>query len=304
MRTRVALLACLSCLAPALALGQTAGAIVVTEVVGDVLDEKINLAECKSSDLAGGTIDEITLAWALGTTPAAGSTLTVWASDTSACPPTSTNKVQLESGLATTAVRSPSSGGTWNVGTDVFRKSGSGWSVTCDATSSTATIYFCVSIEPSSGAATSGATGPMVLDRTIPRKPVITSILPGEGALNVAWSAGTTGGSGTTATYSVTATAAGQPARTESGITGLDRRLTGLTNGVTYSVTVTAYTASNNPSEASDAAQGTPVPVQDFWERYQEQQGVETGGCGAGGTSLLSLLALAGLAPRLLRRRP
>ncbi len=60
-------------------------------------------------------------------------------------------------------------------------------------------------------------------------------------------------------------------------------RLENLENGVTYSLTATAFDAADNESPASDAKEGTPIPTRGFFDRYVESGGQETGGCAAVG---------------------
>ena len=81
-----------------------------------------------------------------------------------------------------------------------------------------------------------------------------------------------------------------------------NNRVTGLTNGVTYAVTVRSVSAGGNQSVATAAVSGTPEKVSDFWDQYTKAKGPEQGGCGGGPAGLVSLLGVA-LVLRGLRRR-
>jgi hypothetical protein len=132
---------------------------------------------------------------------------------------------------------------------------------------------------------------------------VSVSVAAGDGALYVSWADGTDNGVAATS-YRVTAEAVGNPGdtHTESFTGKSNQRISGLTNGVTYSVTVIAVSAGGNRSLASEPVTGTPQHVADFWEQYQEAGGREQGGCGGGPAGVLSLLGVA-LALRGFRRR-
>jgi hypothetical protein len=100
-------------------------------------------------------------------------------------------------------------------------------------------------------------------------------------------------------------TASGSTGVTTQTFTGkTNNRVTGLTNGVTYSVTVTSLSGGDNESAASaPAVTGTPEAVSSFWDLYVAEPGHrEQGGCGGGPAGLVSLLGVA-LALRGLRRR-
>lgn len=305
MRTRAALLLCLL---PSLAGAQTANQILATENSktdsGGRNDGNINLAECEGT-AGGGIADQMTFNWVLNTAnPTTGSTLNLYlAKADSGCPPTATAKTTLQSGLANTATTA----GPYQVTSQLIVPLG----ITSCATGALTILNLCVT-EVTGTTETSRAVGTMVLDGTTPSIPVVTGATPGDGALNVAWDAGT-GGSGVSASYKVLATApAGcvTTACTETHLSGevtgsTSYRMTGLTNNVTYDVRVIAFTAAGNPSaDYSAPFPGTPQPVDDFWTHYQAAGGREQGGCGLGGDGPLALLALLPLLPRLRRRDP
>ena len=173
----------------------------------------------------------------------------------------------------------------------------------CDATSEK-TIYLCVHWYDASGARNGWAKGTVKLSLTTPAAPVAVSVTPGDSALNVGWTAGT-GGAVDAAEYSVVATTT--DARDPTGTHAFPRtndtsyRARGLVNGVTYSVVVFAYSKAGNPSQASTAVPGTPLPVSDFWDVYRQSGGTESGGCAsgpAGAAALLGSAALLALARR------
>lgn len=80
--------------------------------------------------------------------------------------------------------------------------------------------------------------------------------------------------------------------------------ITGLTNGVDYFVRASQTDLAGNVSDFSAEVPGTPVEVQDFWERYEAAGGTDQGGCAAGGGAGLTMgAALAGVALWLASRR-
>jgi MYXO-CTERM domain-containing protein len=78
--------------------------------------------------------------------------------------------------------------------------------------------------------------------------------------------------------------------------------ISGLSLGTTYSVVVFAFSLGGNPSPASNAMDGTPSPVDDFWETYLNSGGRDDGGCATGSAGPLALLGVAALL-RLRRRK-
>jgi len=153
-----------------------------------------------------------------------------------------------------------------------------------------------------------------------PAAPTGVVVAPGMEALNVSWSEGS-GGSVASAKYRVevspllatcatplapTVACLDLPnARTYTTPTATTSyRFGGLVNGTDYGVRVYGISAGGNDSlPSAPPVHGQPVPVNDFWQQYQAQGGLETGGCGGGPAGLVSLLTLAGLALGL-RRRP
>jgi len=316
MRTRTALLACLAALSPSLASPQAAGTVVVTEssdaALGGLSDEVINIAECNGT-VAG---DSVTLQWNLALTPTQTTTHYRIYATTSSCPntgsPPTNGFKEITAGYQALSTQAGSWTTAINVRNDLITP------LALTSCSAGATIRFCVLVFDTNNDGTAQvqstftATGTIGLNVSAPGQPTGVSAASGDGALTVAWAAG----SGTATTWEVTATPAaanaalactggGVPAtRSCSGSSTSSCRITGLTNDACYDVTVRGFSDVNNPSPVSATASGVPRPVEDFWERYQTAGGREQGGCSAGSASALGLLLLAALAPRLKRRRP
>jgi hypothetical protein len=324
MRTRVALLLCLSSLPPSAALAQTAGVISIAETSdtqdGGQNDGVINIAECTGLSQGGATLTPtaLNLTWLLSGIPAAGTYYKVYAT-TQACPTStftpSTDIVDLTNGFQLTNGQS----GSWPPTGNIQAVSEILVPLALDACAVSTTVTnvnLCVTVYDSGQASVqdgSKATAVLVLDTRLPATPAITEVTPGDSALTVRWTAGT--GGPTVSYFTVTATpvapdathtnctAGGAPgSHTVTGAGATSYRLGGLTNGACYDVTVSATSEALNPGAPSAAVPGSPVPVDDFWRLYQAAGGREQGGCG-GSTGLLAFLALAPLAPRLRRRR-
>ena len=165
-------------------------------------------------------------------------------------------------------------------------------------------IALCVYIMP---AGTLVSQGTFTFQLAIPPAPIINSVSPNDGSLTVNVSPGTTNANETATTgvtYTVTCAPASGSGGSGSG-TGNAGNITcgGLTDGVQYTVTATGVSAAGNQGPVSatwPAGQDTtPLPFQSFWQIYKGANGVEAGGCGAGGIgalapfgALLALLAL------------
>jgi hypothetical protein len=167
---------------------------------------------------------------------------------------------------------------------------------TCTASS---TIVLCMqALDGTTKVGTARVRLPVVIDK--PGTPTLTSVTPGEEALNVSWDAPSPG---QRETYEVTAVPV-DPSLASTVVSGRasaeNLRVGGLVNGVAYNVSVRAFSDADNPSDPSNSLQGTPQPVDDFFETYKAFGGRETGGCGNGG---VGLLALAGAAALLALRR-
>lgn len=173
------------------------------------------------------------------------------------------------------------------------------------------TLYLCVRVFPSSSLSTTGTVTsvhgavPIKLDSMPPATPTDATTEALDSSLKVSWSMPTDVKGAARYVVHVkgpdgkeTDTAVGGTATRSTTVSGLD-------NGSAYTVTVSAFddagtaTANNNESPRSAEATGTPEAVQDFYERYRDGGGTETGGCSSAAASI-GLLSLAGL---LLRRR-
>ncbi len=171
----------------------------------------------------------------------------------------------------------------------------------CGAGNEGKTLWVCTHWFDANSNRAGFATGKFVLQVQAPADPVSVGGDPGDGAIDVHWSA-PTGTGAQLDHYIATATPSGGGTPVSSGETNaLKVRIAGLTNGVAYTVTVTAYSKGGNPSNAVAASEPvTPGPVEDYWDWYKLQGGTETGGCASGSAGAL---ALAGVAALLAIRR-
>ena len=283
--------------APALAAAQVADGV-LQPVAGD---EFVNAAQCAGTDTT-----PVELVWNthVNTTFTAGGTYRLFASskqpatsgtDANFCPETDGTDVsaaQVGTDLDATA-QSVTASMEFSPREMV---QAAGYDA-CDATSEK-TIYLCIHWYDTSGARNGWAKGTVKLSFEAPAAPVDVSVTPGDGALNVRWTAGT-GGAVDATEYGVVATTtdARDPAGTHEFARTNDTsfRGRGLVNGVTYSVVVYAYSKAGNRSEASAAVSGTPQPVSDFWDQYRQSGGGEKGGCASGSAGALALLGTAAL---------
>lgn len=295
MTRRFAVLAVLAC-APALASAQ----ITVTE--SNDQDGVINIGECSNQPP-----DRLAFQWTPST---AATSYDLYVSDTSGCPQkgstvngvTSTaNTNSIQTGIGQTSLNEGDTAAT------VLSKA----AVACS--SATTSLFLCVFATGSNASTTTPlATGTLQLDLVAPAAPNLLGVSPGDGSLKVSWSVGAgsadAGTSGSANSYRVYyAPADGSAAEKFAAFSGsgtTSGRVTGLTNGVTYDVTVTALTIGSNESARSSALTGTPIPVEDFWRLYQNAGGREQGGCATGAAGLAALVALAPLVLRRKRRRP
>jgi hypothetical protein len=296
MLRRIALLVAL--LDPIAGLAQASNEVLISP-------SAFGLADCTSTTSIG-------LTWTSSVVPTLGTTpdfYRILVSNTSGCPTTSGTQVTGTLGEVTATDLAPSypTAGTIVTPSDFFSKAGI-TAATCPT--SNVTIYVCVQLWPNGGGSTgsprSTATGQAKLEVSPPPVPVSVAVAPGDSALFVNWADGTKnpdGTSNTIAAVSYNVTAVGSTGTVTNNSTSKSYRLGGLTNGVTYSVTVTSVSAGGNESLASTAVTGTPKPVDDFWNNYTGVTGHrEQGGCGGGPAGALSLLGVA-LALRGLRRR-
>ncbi len=290
--------AALVCLLPTLAQAQTAGQVIVTESADG--DGYLNLAECQ-----GTTPDNVGIAWQVAnggvpptSVPASTPvTLTISANDGN-CPAGASATVWQPT-TAPDANLSASGGypltGTLSVTTVLTPLGLNG----CAAAQYTLTACASMSV----GGTTYSAKGTILFDTRPAPAPTLSSVAPGDSALIVSFTPGTSGsGQGDSNQYQAVASAGGQDYKSTVTTSTNPIHLNGLVNGTTYDVVVYAYSKAGNQSAASNTMSGTPEPVTDFWQAYKAAGGREQGGCGAGPAGEPSAL-LALLASLLARRR-
>jgi hypothetical protein len=183
------------------------------------------------------------------------------------------------------------------------------WRAGHDCTTSDETIYVCVVWKSDAGAVKAYAKGDVALKVAAPAPPTVTSVSPGENALNVRIAAATTGVEATEFRAKAEAIDLGQDAAIHYSPWDTDRsvRVEGLVNGVPYTVTAFSRSEEGNVSLESaayvpgDPSEVTPIPILDGWEAYKEAGGQDSGGCQAGAGGLAALLGAAALL-RLRRR--
>jgi len=287
-------------LLPSVALAQTAAIGTVTMAESDT-DGFVNLDEC-----TGNTTDNLILTWQVGSngsppiTVPSGTTVSLTISKDANCPPPSTAVVWQP---ATAPDAAGSASGSYPVSgtlavTTVLSTLQLG---TCP--SQVVLLYACAAMTISG--TTYSATGNITLDTQVPPAPTLDSVAPGDSALIVSYTVGTTSTSAPAATdhYQAVATGPDGVDHPSSSTNSTSVRIDGLANGVAYDVVVYAYNKAGNKSAASNTVAGTPEPVIDFWEAYKSGGGREQGGCGAGSAGdVAPILAAAALALALRRR--
>ncbi len=236
----------------------------------------------------------------------------IYASDTP--PPTTTSGTKIanfcpetDDTAASPQVHAGQLGSQVNWTSDIQRGEFSGVAAaalaSADCTRDGDVLYICAHLYDDATSSKKGyASGKFIVQVAAPDAPTGVTAGTGDTRLYVSWTA--SGGTVDADHYIAAATPSGGGTTVySSSVTGEDATIDGLVNGTTYSVVVVAYSVGGNPSLGSTpAAEGTPRPVDDFWERYVATPGArEEGGCGAGGTGPLALLSLGLLA--LLRRR-
>lgn len=294
MTRRLILLACLAC-APALASAQT---ITVSE--SNDRDGIINSGECTNSP-----VDQLSFQWSV---TSGATAFDLYVSDQASCPANGSTVNGVATNAHTGAVATNITQSSWNGG-DTAATILSKAQIPCSSSSSA--LFVCVF---QAGTQTSPlATASVQLDLVAPAAPANVSVSPGDSSLNVSWQlgsgsadAGASGSANSFRVYYVPADgSSGERYSTFTGGATTSGRVTGLTNGVTYNVTVTALTiGSNESARSSPPVPGTPVVINDFWRLYKNEGGQEQGGCATGAAGLAALAALAPLAWRRRRSRP
>lgn len=189
----------------------------------------------------------------------------------------------------------------------------------CNAgTETDAKIYFVLPATNTFGGSTTTYSGTSLnvhLDLAPPATPTISSVAAGNGNLRVNFAqADSSDGTVSARVYWSDTTFTQEQATSLSGqsgvLTGSSYQITGLVNGKTYYVSVSAIDANGNESQGSKIAKGVPVITYDLWSKYQEDGGGEEGGfspCNAQPSgrpgALAGLTALAALVLFAARRR-
>ena len=131
---------------------------------------------------------------------------------------------------------------------------------TCDVTGLTNGSAYAISVTATNGAGTSTASTPVsVTPAAAPSAPTSVSVLASDGTLSVSWSAPADNGA-TITSYDVSAAhGSDTPATCSVSGTSLNCDVTGLTNGTSYAVTVTATNSAgtSSPSTSIDATPAT-----------------------------------------------
>ena len=300
MHRKLALLAV--ALAPFAATAQSAGAITFTP------QSSFGQLDCRNA-----TVTALSISFNTGvTTIPSGATYQVQASNTSACPATASS-----AGITTATLKTGIVPGSLTETTHLYPDDGTtaflsnyvsaaGFPIGQCTTGET--IYVCVNLM--SGSTSLGtATGTITIEVVPPSIPVLNAPGKGNGKLYLTWKDGTDS-TVVVDTYNILAVAPGTSTDTGSDsaphsvkkVTGHSLTLDGLTNGVTYDVSMTSVSAGGNESRPSNVVQGRPELTSGFWEDYVAAGGVEQGGCAGGAGGLLSLAVLIGLG-RAVRRR-
>jgi uncharacterized protein (TIGR03382 family) len=188
----------------------------------------------------------------------------------------------------------------------------------CSTTSTSATpgvAYLCASFPVSSLVSTTTETGVFTVNYALqpPAAPIGLTVQAGDSHLRLSWSPGNAADN--ILTYDVFAVLSGRvlapgerPAQSVTSATTADVQKTddgsSLQNGVSYDLAVRGNDVYGNTSAISAPTPGTPVQIDDFYNRYRNAGGQAAGGggCAAGGDAgLLGGLVL--LAFAAVRRR-
>jgi hypothetical protein len=283
MNRRLALI--LALLSPLAGSAQTAGNVTI-------LPAAFGVDDCTS------TTNSVQISWTTTSAIVDGDVYRVYVSTNSTCGTTALTNGKIGSDFAATTATQSFTGGLTR--SEFITASGAA----CTAGGAGSTLWVCVQhVRGSNVQAGMSASATLVVSP--PPVPVSVTVSPGDTALYVSWADGTAN-SVAAASYEVNAVAdsPANPAdtHTQTFTDKTNNRITGLTNDVTYAVTVRAVSAGSNRSAWSAAVQGTPAQVMGFWDEYTKANGREQGGCGGGPAGLVSLLGVA-LALRGLRRK-
>jgi len=282
MIRRLALI--LALLSPVAALAQTAGSVLMVPAA-------FGLDDCTDTD------NSVLLSWTTAQAIVEGDFYKVYVSNS---PPGGSTPACTTSAVATgtkIGIDFPALTTTQNfVGSNTRAQFIADSGAYCTAGATAPTIWVCV--QHTRGTviqAVMSGSAPLYLKP--PPQPVNVTVGPGDTALYVSWDKNPVANGVPTSSYEVNAVASSPPNPADEHIqafTGLaNNRVTGLTNGVTYSVTVKSVSPGSNKSAATDEVYGTPEPVAGFWEQYHAIPGREQGGCTGGPAGLIALLGVA-----------
>ena len=116
---------------------------------------------------------------------------------------------------------------------------------------------FTVTATNAAGTGASSAASAAAVPSTVPGAPTITNVVGGAGAATVTWTAPVSTGGAAVTGYTVTSSTGGFTCTTSS----LTCTVNGLTNGTTYTFTVTATNASGTGLPSANSAAVTPATV-------------------------------------------
>jgi len=252
-------------------------------------DQIINISECKAE-----VRSQFSISWKVPTTAGTVSTIDIRISDTAGCPLASTSNTAKTTSLGTSTSTSGALASA-RAASDLAAAVG----IVC-GNGSLQSVNICA-VALSGGTELTNATQSATIqfDQVTPSKPQISSVTPGDSALDVSWDPVS---SANRYQLTVTPQAGGSPVQSGELTNTTSHRQGNLVNGTPYNVTVAAISIGGNRSADSDPVAGTPVLVNDFWRLYRSDGGREQGGCGTRGAGPLSLVLLA-LAVLVLRWR-
>jgi uncharacterized protein (TIGR03382 family) len=179
----------------------------------------------------------------------------------------------------------------------------------CGTADSGKTIYLCFQWRDSNGVVGGVATSSVLTtDFIAPQPPTAATTTPGDSVLHLNCAAGTDDTQFKALAQS-TDTRDTQP-HWSSQVRGCSNlSVSGLTNHVTYDVSIYGLDDANNPSRDSSgnlafaSTTGTPIPTHDFWDQYHTDGGPEQGGCNTGGATAAGLAGALSILVALRRRK-
>lgn len=286
---RRALLAVLLTAPLAQAEGKSVGGLSVTLLTPE-------LASFSRADCSATSGTEVAFRWSMGGPLIDGDMFTLFIASDESC---NQNTLALRPAVAlsTTSGSFPLEGDVTVKALDLFNAVSFG-SGACSDPGVRQSVFACATItnpSVSSGFGGSRASGsaPILLNSKLPVAPVNLGLTPLEGGALVTWSRSPAETEAIIAFNVVATPPTGTPVRlTTPGAQNLSAKVTGLTNGVTYLVSVTAVDGAGRTGNEGPPVVGTVTPVisNDFLQLYREKDGDETGGCSSGAPSFAALL--------------